>query len=95
MIELNAQSVKWFTDIGLLIAFLVCAITGLFKFTLLMRALGLTNLIFPLALMSDIHDWSGIVLIVFVGVHLFMNRHWLVTATKKVIAGKTGDDKEC
>jgi putative Mn2+ efflux pump MntP len=85
---MNSPTLKWSVDIGLLIAFLVCVITGLFKWTLLMRTLGLTGYIFPLALMSDIHDWSGIALVVLVGIHLLLNGRWIVTMTKKILAGK-------
>ena len=85
---MNTQIAKWAVDIGLLIAFIVCVVTGLFKFTLLMRMLGLTQLVLPLALMSDIHDWSGILLIVLVGIHLFLNRGWIWSMTKKIVFGK-------
>ena len=37
------------------ITFLVTFITGLFNWTLLMRTLGLTGIVLPLALMSEIH----------------------------------------
>jgi hypothetical protein len=91
---MSSPIAKWSVDIALLVAFLACVITGLFKFTLLMRMLGLTGLVFPLALMSDIHDWSGIALVVLVGVHLFLNRHWIWSMTKKVVTGKKVGDKE-
>jgi hypothetical protein len=91
---MNSNTIKWFVDIGLLVAFLACAITGLFKFTLLMRMLGLTELIFPLALMSDIHDWTGLALVILVAIHLFLNRRWIVSMTKKVFTGKIGEGKE-
>ena len=85
--RLNQQIVRWYIDMGLLVAFVVCVVTGILKFTSLMRMLGLTGLVFPLAFFSDLHDWSGIVLIVLVGVHLFVNRAWIVYVTKKIIAG--------
>ena len=91
---MNTSVVKLFIDVGLLISFLACAITGLFKFTVLMRMLGLTGLIFPLALMSDIHDWTGLILVILVAIHLWLNRRWIVTMTKKVLSGKTGETKE-
>ncbi len=84
---LNRQIVRWSIDIGLLITFVICVATGILKFTALMRMLGLTGLIFPLAFLSDVHDWAGIALILLVGVHLSMNRAWIVSITKKVIAG--------
>jgi Domain of unknown function (DUF4405) len=87
MTSVNNQIAKWVVDIGLLASFLVCVVTGIFKFTLLMRMLGLTQLVFPLALMSDIHDWSGILLIILVGVHLVLNRRWIWAMTKKILTG--------
>jgi len=89
---MNQQIVKWIVDIGLLVAFLVCVITGIFKFTLLMRMLGLTQLVFPLAFMSDLHDWSGIVLVILVGVHLFFNRGWIWSMTKKIVGGNVNNE---
>jgi len=72
------------------IAFLISFITGLLKFTLLMRVLGLTFFVLPLAIITDIHEWSGIVLGCCVAVHLFLNRGWIVAMTKRVLAGAPG-----
>jgi hypothetical protein len=69
------------------IVFLICFISGLFKFTLLMRMLGLTGVVMPLALMSDIHDWSGIVLGLLVAAHLVLNRRWILSMTRKMLGG--------
>ncbi len=80
---MNMQIVRWCLDLGMGVMFLVSFITGFFKFTLLMRALGLTDLVLPLALMSDIHDWSGLVLGFFVAAHLFVNRGWIRGMTRK------------
>jgi hypothetical protein len=91
---MNTQTAKWFIDLCLLIAFLACVITGIIKYTLLMRMLGLTGLVFPFALMSDIHDWTGIALVILVGVHLILNRRWIITMTKRVFTGKMSDGKE-
>jgi hypothetical protein len=84
---MNMQVVRWCLDLGMGIFFLVSFITGFFKFTLLMRILGLTDLVLPLALMSDIHDWSGLALGFFVATHLFMNRDWIRTMTRRILRG--------
>ena len=84
---MNMQLAKWCIDVTMAIVFIICFITGLFKFTVLMRMLGLTGLVFPLALMSDIHDWSGVVLGLLVAIHLIINRRWIITVTKKILAG--------
>ena len=85
---MNMLVVRWFLDLGMGIFFLISVITGLFKFTLLMRALGLTGWVLPLAQMSDIHDWSGLALAFFVAAHLIVNRGWIITMTRKILRGE-------
>jgi hypothetical protein len=87
MVVMNRQVVKWCLDLGMGIAFLVSFITGFFKFTFLMRMSGLVDLVLPLALMSDIHDWAGLALGFFVAAHLVLNREWIITMTRKILAG--------
>ncbi len=84
----DIQLIRWCIDIGMGVLFVVTFVTGLFKWTLLMRTLGLTDLVMPVALMSDIHDWAGLLLGFMVALHLFMNRDWIISTTKKVLAGK-------
>lgn len=81
------QEVRWCVNLAMGATFLVTFVTGLLKWTLLMRTLGLTDLVLPLALMSDIHDWAGSLLGVFVAVHLFLNREWIISTTKKILVG--------
>jgi len=85
---MNMQVVRWCLDLGMGIFFLVSFITGFFKFTLLMRIFGLTDLVLPLALMSDIHDWSGLALGFCVAAHLIINRQWIKTMTRKILSGE-------
>jgi hypothetical protein len=82
----NMQVVRYCVDLSMGIVFLICFVTGLFKFTLLMRMLGLTGIVMPLALMSEIHDWSGIALGILVATHLVINRRWIVTMTRKMLS---------
>ena len=85
---MNMQVVKWYVDIGMGIFFLASFITGIFKFTFLMRIFGLTSRVLPIAQMSNLHDWSGLFLGLFVAVHLILNRGWIVAMTRKVLAGE-------
>ncbi|MHB8164509.1 MAG: DUF4405 domain-containing protein [Methanoregula sp.] len=84
---MNMQVVKWCVDLAMGVLFLTSFITGFFKFTLLLRTFGLTDVVLPLAQMSDIHDWSGITLCFVVAVHLFLNRAWILSMTQKMVAG--------
>jgi hypothetical protein len=84
---MNMQIVKWCVDLAMGITLLACFITGLLKFTLIVRIMGLTRMVLPMALISDIHDWSGLALGILVVVHLFFNRVWIKTMTRKVLFG--------
>jgi hypothetical protein len=82
---MNLQVVRYGVDVLMGVVFLICFVTGLFKFTLLMRMLGLTGFVLPLARMSDIHDWSGIALGVLVAAHLVINRRWILSMTRRIL----------
>lgn len=84
---MNMQVVKWCVDLAMGIAFLFSAVTGGLKYTVLMQVTGLTGTILPMALMSGIHDRAGIALSILVAVHLFLNRAWIVSMTRKVLSG--------
>lgn len=88
------QTIRWGVDVAMGITFLVTFITGLFNSTLLMRSLGLTDIILPLALMSEIHSWAGPLLGVFVFIHLFINRAWIIATTRKIWSGRDMQDDE-
>ena len=70
---MNTQILKWFVNLAMGIVSLSCFLTGFFTFTILTRAFGLADIILPLTLMSDIHDWSGITLCLLILVHLVLN----------------------
>ena len=83
----NMQVVKWSVDLAMGIVFLFSVVTGLFKFTLLTRSFGLTDIVLPSAQISEIHDRAGITLCFLVAVHLFLNRAWILSMTRKMFAG--------
>jgi hypothetical protein len=85
---MNMQVVKWAVDLCMGVSFLVCFITGMFKFTFFVRLFGLTTRVLPIAQMSNLHDWSGLALGFFVAVHLILNRAWILSITKKILAGE-------
>jgi Domain of unknown function (DUF4405) len=84
---MNMQVVKWFVDLAMGIMFLFTAVTGIVKFMLLMRVPGITDSALPMALMSGIHDRAGIAMSILVAVHLILNRAWILSMTRKILAG--------
>ncbi|MGA2160646.1 MAG: DUF4405 domain-containing protein [Methanoregula sp.] len=75
---------KGLVDLAMGITFFVCFVTGLLKFTILLQLTGLTEVVLPSALISNLHDWSGIVLGLLVLLHLFLNRRWIISMTHKI-----------
>ncbi len=84
---MDSVKLKWLADLLMGITFFVCFVTGLLKYTVLLQLTGLSDVILPAALISDLHDWSGILLGLFVFLHLFLNRRWIISTTKKILAG--------
>ena len=87
VISTNMQVARWCVDLAMGIVFLISVVTGLFKFTLLKRSFGLTDIVLPSAQISEIHDGAGITLCFLVAIHLFVNRAWILSMTQKMFAG--------
>jgi hypothetical protein len=90
MRDMNKQVVKWCVDLAMGIAFLFCAVTGIIKLMVLWRIAGFSEIVLPVALISDMHDRSGAALSVLVLVHLVLNRAWILSMTRKILAGTAG-----
>jgi len=88
---MDSVKLNWLVDLLLGITFFVCFVTGLLKYTVLLQLTGLSNVILPSALISNLHDWSGIVLGLLVFLHLFLNRRWIISTTKKILSGSRGE----
>ncbi len=69
----------------ILITGLLCGITGIIKWPGLMYALGLGYQGLPLDAITQIHDWTGLIAIVFSLLHVVLHHKWLVAMTKKIL----------
>jgi hypothetical protein len=82
---MDGKKLIWIVDLAMGITFLTCFITGLLKFTLLLQLTGLSEMILPSAFISDIHDRSGILLGLLIFLHLYLNRKWIISMTRKIL----------
>lgn len=87
---MNLQIMKWGVDLAMGVVFLFSGLTGLLKYLFLIHFPGVSGLILPMALMSDIHDRAGLLLCILVAVHLYLNRGWILSMTQKVLSGTAG-----
>ncbi len=85
---MDRKILKWSADLAMGIVFMICFVTGLLKFSVLLQVTGLNELVLPSAFISDLHDWSGILLGLLVFIHLFLNRNWIISMTRQIIRGK-------
>ncbi|WP_220681374.1 DUF4405 domain-containing protein [Methanofollis formosanus] len=68
-------------DMGMVIAFLLCGVTGILKWPGLVGVPGWGCHGF--GTMTLIHDWSGLALCVLALVHVAMHWRWLAAMTRK------------
>ena len=88
MKDKNIRFVKWFVDFIMGIILLISFSTGLLKFIFLMQLFNFTDLVLPMARISDIHDRSGLILGILVAVHLYLNRGWIIKTTKVIFVDR-------
>lgn len=74
---------NYWIDVAMFFSFLVCSLTGLFKFPALVRFFGLAHKNFPMKLISGFHDWSGLILLILVLFHVILHWKWMTCMTKK------------
>ncbi|MFH0966410.1 MAG: DUF4405 domain-containing protein [Methanobacteriota archaeon] len=69
----------------LLIVTIVCAITGLIKWPGLITALGLSYRQVPVALITNVHDWSGLLMAGLAAAHIFQFRGMMKQMTRGLL----------
>lgn len=78
---------KYLIDLGMLVTFILCFITGIIKFPGFLRFIGATRHVLPMRDLTLIHDWSGVALGLLVLAHLVLNLSWIMTMTRQVVRG--------
>ena len=78
----------YLVDIGLLISFLLVAITGIIKFPGLLSVFGIGYGSIPISGLSKLHDWSGVAMSILVLMHLALHWNWIVVTTKRYLGRK-------
>ena len=77
--------IKYFVDLALAISFILVFITGIIKFPRLLFKLGINSRDLPFRTISTIHDYSGILMGIFVLIHIILNWKWITSMTKSII----------
>jgi len=73
-------------DLGMIVTSIFLLFTGLIKFLEMWG--NMTDLSYMAALLSDLHDWSGLILGVLVFSHLVLHLRWIAAMTKNIFKFK-------
>jgi hypothetical protein len=76
---------KYVIDLGMLVTFLLCFITGIIKFPGFLGFIKATRYVLPMRDLTLIHDWSGVAMGLLVLAHLLLNFSWIITMTKQLV----------
>jgi cytochrome b subunit of formate dehydrogenase len=74
---MDKNKVKFLVDFAMGISFLLVALTGIFKWPRSPIDFSWVFDIINFRLMSRIHDWSGLILVILILVHLCLNWVWI------------------
>ncbi|MHA2129223.1 MAG: DUF4405 domain-containing protein, partial [Promethearchaeota archaeon] len=85
---LNRNMGKYLTNIGLLISSILVAFTGILKLPEILLDLGLYYSFS--GILTIIHDWSGLIMGLFILTHLLLNWRWLFGYIKRMIRINNG-----
>ena len=88
---MNKSRISYFVDLLMGVFFIIAFVTGLLKWTLIIRALGLSSMLLPMAFISELHDWSGFLMGAMILLHLVLHGKWIICMTK----GLFRKGKEC
>lgn len=83
---MNRMTSLYFVNVGLGLAFLANAATGIAKYRPVMELIFQSGIRLPVW-MNDLHVYSGILMTLLVLVHLVLNFNWIVGTTKTIVKG--------
>lgn len=80
---MKKSDLNYFVDIGLAISFFISFVTGILKFKEVLLFFTGFNIYFSNYWLNFIHDRVGILMGIFVFIHLILHFKWIKTMTKK------------
>lgn len=86
---MNRTKLNYWVDVGLTLSFFICFITGLIKWPGLVKIIGVSAYkVLYVKNISMLHDRSGLVMGLFVLIHLALHWKWIVSVTKNMLVKK-------
>jgi len=83
---MERDDLNYFVDAILGLVFLGVAITGIIKLRVVMNYLGLEWNDPIVQTFSKIHDAAGVVLVIFILIHLILHWQWIIEKTRNLLS---------
>jgi hypothetical protein len=80
--------INYWVDVGLVASFILSMITGLIKWPGFSRITGISYTFLPMLEISIIHDWSGLIMVALVLLHIILHFNWMIAMTKGLFKKK-------
>jgi len=91
---MGKTKINYFIDLLMIIFFVINSITGLIIFFFLPSGVKRGSYREFLGIIKqnwvDVHNWSGLILILLVAIHIILHWNWIVCMTKSLIQKKNG-----
>ena len=91
---MGKSKINFFIDLLMIIIFVINSITGLIIFLFLPSGVKRGSYQEFLGMIKqnwvDVHNWSGLLLILLVATHIILHWNWIVSMTKSLIQKKNG-----
>ena len=82
---MHKDRINYFADVLMGISFIIAAISGILKFWVIPWNSTMESFFgISKPLLAMLHDWSGIVMVVMVFIHLALHYQWIITETKNL-----------
>lgn len=66
-------------NLGLGFSFTIVVVTGLIKFPGFLSTFGISLRSLPIIQISQLHDWSGLLMVVLASAHIWLNWGWVAS----------------
>lgn len=80
---MQKRDIRFIVSILLLITMGICFITGMIKWPFLLTSLNISYRQLPMTLITDIHDWSGLIAGILAIIHTIQYRKLIIRMMKK------------
>ena len=86
---MNKSILNYWVDVGLIMSFFVCFISGLIKWPGLIKIIGVSAYkVLHANNISMLHDWSGLIMGLLILIHLSLHWNWVAVMAKRIFSLK-------